>query len=92
MAYKVKIGRMVATQGIMALLDEGLPIRSLITRHASGDWGDLDACDKALNDAAVTDGSRIMSSYVTSWGKVWIVTESRDTPLPLTTVMLPEEY
>ena len=36
-----------------------------IKRHASGDWGCAHEDDKALNDEAIWDGTRILSVYVT---------------------------
>jgi len=48
-----------------------------ITRHARGEWGDLDAHDTEANKAALRDGSRILSSYTTRHGdKGWIITEA----------------
>ena len=42
-----------------------------------GDWGDLDDEDKSLNDAALIDGSRILSAYVTRKGeRIWVITEA----------------
>ena len=45
----------------------------------SGDWGDLDEEDRSLNDAAVIDGSRILSAYTTRKGeRLWVITEAAD--------------
>lgn len=75
-------------------------LASLVVRHQSGDWGTTDRHDRRANDAAVLDGSRIMSFYdvvCTAPGgcprpgdhRVWVVTEAgRDR----TTVLLPEDY
>jgi len=55
-----------------------------------GDWGDLSAEDKQLNDEAVQDGSRILSAYTTAKGaKVWVITEPDRSA---TTILLPDEY
>jgi hypothetical protein len=32
-------------------------------RHLMGDWGDLDAENRAANDRAVKEGGRILSCY-----------------------------
>jgi len=86
---KFSLGRVVVTRGIHELLDRSA-IAVLLTRHASGDWGDLCEEDKALNDAALLFGqNRIFSSYRTPLGKVWIITEY---DLSVTTVLLPAEY
>jgi hypothetical protein len=59
-------------------------------RHARGDWGDVDAHDKRANDAAVKQGTRIVSAYVLDDGtRVWIITEADRSS---TTILLPEEY
>ena len=51
----------------------------VLVRHLSGDWGDLDDEDRSLNDAAVIDGSRILSAYTTRKGeRLWVITEAAD--------------
>jgi len=65
-------------------------IGDILSRHVSGDWGDLDADDKALNDAAVRDGGRILSAYSLADDiRVWVITEWDRSA---TTVLLPSEY
>ena len=80
------LGQTVATPGALEL---GVDLSQLILRHASGDWGDLCEEDKAQNEAALKDGSRIMSAYITPMGKLWIITESDRSS---TCVLKPEEY
>ena len=41
----------------------GINPADLITRHVTGDWGDLDPEDRGLNERALRDGSRIFSAY-----------------------------
>ena len=58
------LGRIVATPGALeSLRDAGQAPGEFLARHASGDWGDLDGEDKGLNDAALVDGSRILSAF-----------------------------
>jgi hypothetical protein len=66
----------------------------LLARHFTGDWGNLDAEDRAANDASVADGSRVLSAYVAAGIKVWIITEAADDHgvRAATTILLPEEY
>ena len=61
-----------------------------LTRHLSGDWGELDEHDWQANESALLEGTRLLSAYVASNGeRFWIITEaSRD----VTTSLLPEEY
>jgi hypothetical protein len=62
----------------------------LLQRHAAGDWGEVSAEDKAANDRAVEDGTRVISAYKLSTGvKVWVITEANRAS---TTILLPEEY
>ena len=57
-------GKVVATQGAMAaLIQSGDLPNKMLTRHVTGDWGDVCNDDKKLNDAAVQDGERLLSSY-----------------------------
>ena len=97
MACLFHLGAVVATPGALALLSRlSIAPSSLLHRHLRGDWGDLDAEDRRLNDRAVTDGSRIFSSYrVGSAGeRVWIITEAADDfgVRHVTTALLPEDY
>lgn len=61
-----------------------------LDQHARGEWGDVDAQDKEANEAALRDGTRILSSYKTKAGvKLWVITEADRSA---TTVLLPDEY
>ena len=58
------LGQIVATPGALALLQAtGRSAASLLARHMHGDFGDTCRDDSALNELAITDGSRIMSVY-----------------------------
>jgi hypothetical protein len=88
---RFSLGQIVATPGALNALDEAEqePL-VLLARHASGDWGDLDAEDKQENELSVDKGYRILSAYLLSTGvKVWIITEADRS---VTTLLLPEEY
>jgi hypothetical protein len=64
------LGRLLATPGVLALGNNLLP---LLRRHARGDWGDLGADDRDMNERAVADGERILSAYDVQGGqRVWI--------------------
>lgn len=66
------LGRTVATPGALAT---GVDLQKLLWRHHRGDWGDLCAEDAALNDQALGDGGRLLSSYLTPAGKIYVITE-----------------
>ena len=84
-------GRMVATPGARALLEQTnkSPLEFL-SRHLRGDWGDLDQEDKTENELSLKYGYRLMSSYeVTRTEKIWVITEADRSA---TTLLLPHEY
>jgi len=93
---KFSLGRILATPGALDELEQsGQAPATFLTRHVSGDWGDLSDEDKALNDQAVADGGRVLSSYVTKTGdKIWVITEAADEEgtRSATTLLLPSEY
>jgi len=61
-----------------------------LSRHGSGDWGDVNDEDKKLNDEALKDQSRLLSAYSDRNDvKFWIITEADRS---VTTVLLPEDY
>ncbi|QNP48633.1 hypothetical protein [Diaphorobacter aerolatus] len=85
-------GQIVMTTGVDTLIDEGrLDPAPYLYRHLCGDWGDLDAGDRRLNDAALHSGNdRLFSSYqVAPDLKLWIITEWDRS---VTTLLLPGEY
>jgi hypothetical protein len=89
---KFDSGRLVATPGAISFCENhAVNMAALLRRHLSGDWGDMDAEDKATNNAALASGEdRIFSSYnVGDHDKVWIITEWDRS---VTTILLPEDY
>ncbi len=86
---RLQLGRTVATRGAIAELTTPEIVKAL-RRHECGDWGEVCKEDRASNDAALLDGSRVLSSYRSAGGrKFWIITEWDRS---VTTVLLPEEY
>lgn len=85
------LGQVVSTPGaIEALQRAGQPAWEFLARHVRGDWGVVDDEDKAANDAAIQDGSRLLSAYVLKTGeRLWIITEADRSS---TCLLLPEEY
>jgi hypothetical protein len=58
------LGQILATPNALALMEKyGVNPIQLIARQARHDWGDCCAEDAALNEAALSDGSRLMSVY-----------------------------
>ena len=89
-------GQIVATPGALSLLAaHQVTPSTLLARHLSGDWGDaLCSEDQGLNDAALANGSRLLSAYRVGPEVLWIITEAEDEQgeRSATTLLLPGEY
>jgi hypothetical protein len=96
MKPKFDPGALLATpQALVALERHGKDLQELLRRHLSGDWGDLGDDDRRLNDLALIDGSRLLSSYTIADDlTVWIITEATDDAgnRLSTTALLPSQY
>ena len=72
-----QLGRTVATPAALAVLERhGVGSFALLSRHQRGDWGDLNQHDRAANEAALKNGSRILSAYMVKGDRIWVITES----------------
>lgn len=86
---KVPLGRVVITAHAQDILSS-TDINAGLSRHQSGDWGEVSKADWRANDGALKSGERILSAYTGKGGKhFWIITESDRSH---TTVMMPEDY
>ena len=75
---------------LVALIAARVSESSLIERHVSGDFGDVDAEQQACNRCALGEGGRIASRYRIDGGtRVCVVTEADRS---VTTVLLPGEH
>lgn len=84
------LGRTLITPGALAACEEiTYEPAKLLTRHVSGDWGDLDREDMKRNREAIVDGSRVFSSYQIGQYKFFVITESDRS---VTTILLAHEY
>jgi hypothetical protein len=86
------LGQIVATPGALVALGEaGVDALTLICRHVTGDWGEMEQPDKDENDLSLAKGFRIFSAYdLPGTGqRIWVITESDRSA---TTLLLPEEY
>jgi hypothetical protein len=90
-AAKFNLGQLVATPGALSALEEsGQDAIEFVSRHASGDWGDLSEEDQNENEFSLLHGFRLLSSYRLRNGvKVWVITEADRSS---TTLLLPDEY
>lgn len=89
-----KAGKLLFTRGVNDLIADNTEftkfVLNSIRRHCSGDWGDLGPSDKAANNLAIGEGTRLFSAYEqSSLPKIWIITEADRSA---TTVLFPSEY
>jgi hypothetical protein len=91
MVASFPLGQIVATPGALAALERANQSPAVfLSRHAEGDWGELDPTDIAENAFSIAHGFRLLSSYETEAGeRLWIITEADRSA---TTLLLPEEY
>ena len=70
-------------------------VQKCLSRHVKGDWGDLDEEDKATNNLALKEGTRLLSAYdddrfpKNGVATIWIITEADRSA---TTILFPDEY
>ncbi|CAN5536690.1 hypothetical protein BH11PLA2_BH11PLA2_16290 [soil metagenome] len=89
-------GRVVATPAALEALEQARQsVWVILAPHLSGDWGTVDAQDRAANDKALKDGSRLLSAYTLATGvPIWIISEAEDENgnRAATTILLPDDY
>src|SRR3954469_18438780 len=87
---KFALGQIVAKLGALEMMKaEGTDGLQLLSRHVTGDWGDLGEEDKQENELSVQKGFRMLSAYGTGDSKLWIITEADRS---VTTILRPDEY
>jgi hypothetical protein len=86
---KFQLGQVVITRNALDTLKAN-DVQTALQRHASGDWGDLEAEDRQANEMALRSGGRLLSAYQDGNGvRFWIITEHDRS---VTTALLPEDY
>ena len=85
------MGEIVATSGALAALEHAnFHPGKLLTRHVTGDWGELDEEDQKENELSLEKGFRILSAYNLPTGeRIWVITEADRSS---TCILLPDEY
>lgn len=88
---KFRLGMVVITPGALMAFHSSMDrLVPFLIRHVSGDWGEVDAEDRRVNEESLRTGRRLLSAYTLSDGtKIWLITEA---DRQSTTVLLPEEY
>lgn len=84
------LGQVVSTPNALAFAQKNqIDLGQLLTRHQTGDWGDLDDEDNESNEEALINATRIFSSYSIAEDKIWIITEADRS---FTTLLMPNDY
>jgi hypothetical protein len=85
------LGQLVATPGALAALEKsGQSPMDFLSRHVTGDWGEIPEEDRKENQFSLEKGFRLMSSYkTTAQDPLWVITEGSRSH---TTLLLPSEY
>lgn len=85
------LGQVFLTVGAKEALEEsGQNAFDFLSRHQTGDWGEICDEDKNENELSLREGFRLLSAYRTNQGiKFWCITEHNRS---VTTLLLPEEY
>ena len=85
------LGQLVATPGALAALEKtGQTPMEFLSRHVTGDWGDIPEEDRKENQYSLEHGFRLLSSYRTNADQVvWVITEANRSHA---TLLLPDEY
>ena len=88
---RFKLGKVLATPGALKALSTVNKCPSAyLSRHVSGDWGDLCPEDAEENELSLQNGYRLLSAYMLdNKTKLWIITEADRSA---TTLLLPNEY
>jgi hypothetical protein len=90
---KFPLGELVITTNAATKLN-AIETFTLLVRHESGDWGEICEEDRATNEQALQDGSRLFSVYELedeneSKVRFYVITEWHR---EATTILLPEDY
>ena len=94
LSSKFPLGQLVMTRGVADKVANNSAFAEFclesLKHHAKGDWGDLEAEDKAENELSLREGFRLLSAYERlGLPKIWIITESDRS---VTTTLYPSEY
>lgn len=85
-----ELGQVVATPAALdSMRIVGVQPVDLLTRHAQGDWDEMDPEDIENNRYACEFGERVFSSFTYGNITFWVITEHDRSA---TTLMLPDDY
>ncbi len=85
----IPLGEVLITPRALGALNLA-DVYNALQRHAQGDWGEADPSDWRRNNAAVADGTRILSPFRDRDGiEFWLISDANRLA---TTVLLPSDY
>lgn len=86
-------GKIVMTCGVNEAICESdqffKDVLRSFDRYSRCDWGEMCDEDIETNNLALKTGERLLASYETCKGKIWIITEWDRS---VTTILFPDEY
>ena len=87
---RFSLGRVLITPGAATTINES-EIAEALRRHQAGDWGNLDAQERACNEQVLKIGGWLLSAYddPDSGERFLIITQP---DRMITTVMVPKEF
>jgi hypothetical protein len=81
---KFEVGEVVVTPAASAALEaDGQSVAALLARHQSGDWGDVTAQVRAVNERGLAECFNLQSVYVAPSGSRVVVVTNRDRSLTM---------
>lgn len=90
---KFDIGSLYKTAGIDHAINKDKnyykELVSCFEKYLTGNWGDLCEEDKKANERAILNNERLLGAYLTSKGKIFIITEANRAS---TTILFANEY
>ena len=76
---KFEVGQLVVTPTAeQALQQNSIPLDTLLSRHQSGDWGDISQTVRAVNESGLKDHFNLQSAYALRDGRRIVVVTNRD--------------
>ena len=88
---RFQLGKLVATpRALEAMKAASQDPVEFVSKHCTGNWGEVSREDAEANERAVDTEERILSVYRTCFGvQLYVITEADRSA---TTILLPEEY
>jgi hypothetical protein len=76
---KFKVGELVVTPtAAAAIAESGATLDALMQRHQSGDWGEISAAIRAVNERGLSDQFNLQSGYALPDGRKVVIVTNRD--------------